>query len=314
MADPEPGPLLHALKAACWRHMTRELPLDPTGTMRELDFRTLHQEYATWKGRVPAARPRRVHVSPELLANAERLAYGDGLAAVLREIANGDDLRPRMSTATEHAYAPFVPPLLARRRPRERHVDRLLADWGLHHVHLGHEPHRERRNFVKRTPHVLFIAFKRDDAYLVDVAEHESDGANWSALAILEVIVRNWPDEGILHASNYATGLVGGNWSDKDRQELRRAGISTGATEIDGRLWSAGGQSLAGTPMHIARHCMGVSWQLSGYDPTEEQVRDHLTSAAERLGVPDDWRAITRGEEYGFYSAGVFARYGSLLP
>lgn len=294
--------------------MLRELPVDPTATMRELDFRALHQDYATWKGRVPAARPRRVHVSPELLANPERLAYGDGLAAALREIANGDDLRPRMSTAIEHAYEPFVPPLLARRRPPERHVDRLLADWGLHHLHLGNQPHRKRREFIERSRHVLFVAFKMDDAYLVSVTEHESDGANWSALAILEVIVRNWPDEGILYASNFATGLVGGNWSDEDRQELRRAGVSTGAVEIDGRVWSAGGQGLTGVPVHVAQHCMGVSWQLSGYEPTEEQVREHLASAAERHGVPDDWRAITHGEEYGFYSESVFVPYGSLLP
>jgi hypothetical protein len=311
--SPEPGPLLLALKAACWRRMMRELPIDPTGTMRELDFRSLHQHYATWRGRVPVARPRHVHISPELLANPDRLAYGDGLAAVLREVANGDDLRPRMSTAIEHAYTPSVPPLLARGRPRARHVDRLLADWGLHHLHLGAVPHRKRPEFIKRTPHVLFVAFKPDEAYLVDIAEHESDGANWSALAILEVIVRNWPDAGILYALNYVLGLSGGNRSDADRQELRRAGISTGMAEIGGRVWSAGGQGLTGVPMHVMQHCMAVSWQLSGHAPTEEQIREHLTSAATRHGVPDEWRAITRGEEFGFRSDRVFAPYGSLL-
>ena len=288
--------------------------MDPTGTMRELDFRSLHQNYAAWSGRVPVACPRRVHISRELLANPDRKPYGDGLAAVLREVANGSDLRPRMSTAIEHAYTQWVPPLLARRRPRERHVDRLLADWGLHHLHLGDEPHGKHPAFVKRTPHVLFVAFKPDDAYLVDVAEHESDGANWSALAILEVVVRNWPDAGILVASSYATGLVGGNWSDEDRQELRRAGVSTGAVEIDGRVWSAGGQGLTGVPMHVMQHCMAVSWQLSGYEPTEPQVREDLTTAAQRHGVPDEWRAVTHGEDYGFCSDGVFVPYGSLLP
>jgi hypothetical protein len=294
--------------------MLCELPVDPTATMRELDFRALHQDYATWKSRVPAARPRRVHISPELLANPERRPYGDGLAAAVREIAAGDDLRPRMSTAIEQAYELFVPPLLARRRPRERHVDRLLADWGLHHLHLGHKPHRRQTGFIERSPHVLFAALKPDDAYLVDLAEHESDGANWSALAILEVIVRNWPDAGILLASNFVTGLVGGNRSDEDRQELRRAGVSTGMVEIDGQVWSAGGQGLTGVPMQVIQHCMGVSWQLSGYDPTEEQVREHLTSAAERHGVPNDWRAVVHGDEYGFSSEGVFAPYGSLVP
>lgn len=240
--EPKPGPLLLALKAACWRRMMCELPVDPTATMRELDFRSLHQVYATWKGRVPVARPRRVHVSRELLASPARRAYGDGLAAVLNEVANGDDLRPRASTAIEHAYTPWIHPLLARRRPSERHVDRLLADWGLHHLHLGTEPLRKRPEFVRRKPHVLFVAVRPDDAYLVDVVEHESDGANWSALALLEVVVRNWPDAGILARANFAIGLEGGNWADEDRQALRRAGVSTGAVEIDGSVWSAGGK------------------------------------------------------------------------
>jgi hypothetical protein len=66
--------------------------------------------------------------------------------------------------------------------------------------------------------------------------------------------------------------------------------------------------------MRIMQHCMAVSWQLSGYAPTEEQVREHLTSAAALNDIPDEWRAITHGNNYGFYGGGVFVRYGSLLP
>jgi hypothetical protein len=310
----QPGPLLLALKAACLRHVIRELPIDPTATMRQLDFRSLHQIYATWRGRVPAARPRHVHVSAELLANSDRLTYSDGLAAVLGEIARGNDLRPRTSTAIEHAYTPWTPPPLQRRQPSQRHVDLLLADWGLHHLHLGIAPHRTRPEFVTRTPHVLFVAFKPDDGYLVDVAEHESDGANWAALKLLETIVRNWPDAGILMASNAALGLADGNWSDAERRALRRAGISTGVVEIDGKVGSAGGQTVSGEPQHVARHCMGVAWQLSGYQPTEEQVREDLAKIAGKQDVPNEWRAITDGEAFGFFSSGVFVRYGSLLP
>lgn len=295
--------------------MIRELPTDPTATMRELDFRALHQVYATWRGRVPAPRPRRVHISRELLANPDRARYGDGLADMLREIANGDDLRPRMSTAIGGAYTPNVPPFLARRR-HERHMDRLLADWGLHHLHLYSEAHRTRQGFLRRSSHVLFVAFLPDDAYLVDLALHESDGANWAALAILQLIVHNWPDAGVLMPSNYVTGLAHGNWSDEDRQELRAAGLAAGAVEIDGRLWVAGlgGQGLTGVPMPVAQHCMGVSWLLSGYQPTEQELSEQLTAMAAKHGVPDEWHGMVNGEDFGFFSSGVFVRYGSLLP
>jgi hypothetical protein len=109
---------------------------------------------------------------------------------------------------------------------------------------------------VRRSPHVLFVAFLPHNAYLVDLALHESAGANWAALAILAVIVREWPDSGALLPSKYMTGLSRANWSDEDRKELRAAGLATGAVEIDGRVWLAGleGQGLTGVPMRVARH------------------------------------------------------------
>ena len=59
---------------------------------------------------------------------------------------------------------------------------------------------------------------------------------------------------------------------------------------------------------------MRISWLVSGIDPTEDEVRDQLSGMATEHGVPDAWRAITDGEDFGFYSDGLFAKYGSLLP
>ncbi len=290
--------------------MMRALPIDRSATMRELDFRSLHHVYATWRGRVPTARPRRVHISPELLANPDQSMYREGLADVLREVAHGDDLRPRMSTAVVDAYAP--PQMLVCRRRSERHVDRLLADWGLHHLHLFSESHDACPGFVRRSDHVLLAAFLRDDAYLIDLARHESRGANWSALTILEVIVRSWPDAGIVLGADFVTGLKGGNWTDEDRRRLRKVGVSTGSVEINGRVWTAG----LGPPSSIgvAQHCMRVSWLLSGYEPPEDRVRSDLAAMATTYGVSDKWRAITLGEDFGFSSGRAFVRYGCLLP
>jgi hypothetical protein len=310
----EAPPLLHELERVTRRQMLAALPVDPAGTLRDTDFRTLHSIYATWRGRVPSAQPKRVHLSAELLANPERCAYGDGLAAVLREIAMGTDLRPRTSTAVEHAYALEPPPVLTRRRSGRQH-DRLLADWEIHHLHLSTDRHHRRPEFVKRSGHVLFAAFVGGDAYLIDLRPHERDGANWSELAILETVVRNWPDAGILQASDFAIGLVGGNWSDEDRRELREAGISGGMVEIDDRVWSAGGQSVGGTPLNVAKHCMATNWFLSGYSPTADELGEELHAMAAEHGLPDGgWRAHVDGDDYGFVNGHLFVRFGSLLP
>lgn len=64
-----PGPLLEDLKAAMWWHMMCALPIDPSATMRELDFRSLHQVYAgmagAGAGRAPASRPRLARITRE---------------------------------------------------------------------------------------------------------------------------------------------------------------------------------------------------------------------------------------------------------
>src|SRR3954454_8339067 len=192
-------------------------------------------------------------------------------------------------------------------------VDRLLADWGLHHLHLKTGPHPKLAGFTDRSDHLLFAAFMPDDAYLIDLVRHESDGANWAALHVLEVVVRNWPDSGVLIASNYVTGIKGGNRTDDDRRALRVAGLSTGMVEIEGRVWAAGLRG-AGARLPIAQHCMRVSWIPSGYEPTEDHVGRDLAAIAEKHGQPNDWRAIVYGQDFGFYSDGLFVPYGSLLP
>lgn len=311
---PRDLPLLDDLGRAMRRHMLTALPAARTVVLRDADLRRLQSIYATWRGRVPATVPRTVHLSAELLANPERGTYSDGLSAVVREVSRGADLRPRMSTSIDHAYAVAPPPLLARRHS-ERHHDRLLADWGIHHLHLSTARHPRRPEFLGRTPHVLLVAFVRTDAYMIDLRSHESDGANWSELAILRTVVRNWPDAGILLSSDWLVGLSHGNWSDEDRRVLRQAGVSTGAVEIDGRVWSAGGQSLAGTPSHVERHCMATSWFLSGYEPTEDGLRTTLRAQADEHDVPDEWRGHVSGhDDYGFTSGRLFVRFGSLLP
>lgn len=120
--------------------------------------------------------PRRVHVSRELLANPDRAQYGDGLKSDVREIAFGTDLRPRMSTGVDHAYEPWMHPATERKRRDVRHPDRLLAEWGVHHLHLCTSPHPKLSGCKARSRHVLFAVFHRDDAYLIDVYDHESNG------------------------------------------------------------------------------------------------------------------------------------------
>jgi hypothetical protein len=68
-------------------------------------------------------------------------------------------------------------------------------------------------------------------------------------------------------------------------------------------------------PRDATRHCMAVSWFLSGYQPTEQELSRQLTAMAAKHRVPDAWRGVVDSDEFGFFSGdGVFVWCGSLLP
>jgi hypothetical protein len=168
---------------------------------------------------------------------------------------------------------------------------------------------------VKRTKDVLFVAFRPGAAYFIDIYPHESDGANWAEKSILETVVRNWPDAGILHASRFAVGVTQEH-DDAARAELRRTGANL-AVEIDGRVWSSLGATVTGIPLTASRIGMKVAADLrslraAGVADLEanlaESVPEHQVSL-------EDWVPIVDDEHYGFYAERiqVFVRYGRLI-
>jgi hypothetical protein len=294
-------------------HMLRAMPNDPTGALAALDLRSLVHDYVTWRSRVPAAFPRNVHLSDALLANPARRRYSEGLAATLRELAFGHELRPRMSTAVLHASDIEVPAAVTRRPRRRKDRDLLLAEWGIHHLHLSVARGRHP-DFVRRTDHVLFVAFRRNDAYLLDLRRHEANGDNWAAKDLLEIAVRNWADGGILDHVESAIGLEGDEPTDEQRRTLREAGVNL-AVEIDGRVYLPPGQTLDGAPLAAARHAMLVRATLDALRTDPEWREAALRDAAERHDVAGSaWRPIVHGEEFGYVNAGVFVPFGSLTP
>jgi hypothetical protein len=140
---------------------------------------------------------------------------------------------------------------------------------------------------------------------------HESDGPNWAERAILETIVGNWPDAGVLECSRFATGLTH-DFDDDDRAKLRRAGGNL-AVEIDGRVWFSPGATMTGAPLMASRLAMKVVAELDALGAAGE---DELAGALAEHGSSGKWIPVVYGEHYGFYCehANVFDRYGSLLP
>lgn len=283
--------LIDRLEKAIREHILEAMS-DPTGLLADEALPDLLMSFETWRSRRIPARPRSVHRSAELQASPKSDEHERVLDAIIAKIQAGDDLTPHLSKAID--------------RPETR--DRMLADLGIHHLHLSTELQDDGR-WVKRGEDVLFVAFKPGDAYLIGVYRHVTD---WAREDILATAARNWPDAGIVHELN---GQLVSKYDDAARLELQKAGISTGTAEVDGSVFATLGQSLTGEPYSAQRLRMTVMFTLDDW-------REHL---AERLGeaeravdelagrkVRGDWEPIVRNGWAGLQRENVFHRIVSL--
>lgn len=145
--------------------------------------------------------PRRVHISCGFYETDGYKRNQGVIDALLKRVANGQDLTPQLSRGVDKAY---VSPRSADGKLRKRRpdVDGLLAERGIHHLHLSLDVGPD--GYSRRTNDLLFVVFRPEEAYVVAVYPHS--GA-WTKRALVETCVRNWPTAGLFHASRFVIGL-----------------------------------------------------------------------------------------------------------
>ena len=181
------------------RRIISKMPPDSSGDLSTMRLRELLGIYWTWRGRFPSARPRMVHRSRELNASPQAQQYASELAELVRKMEAGEDLTPNLGDRVETAYIseqqrPSVQP--PNRREADR--DKMLAAWGIHHLHFSSAP--GEGGFTARGPDLLYAMLQPDDAYLLGIYTHN----DWARKELVEVIVNNWPDAGLFLKSSYA--------------------------------------------------------------------------------------------------------------
>lgn len=221
---------------------------DPEGraAFAEMDIGELLIIYWNWISRVVPPRHYTVLQSRELRANplARDSQYMPALQRIVGLLEKGQEVSQHLSRGVTVAYQPKPEKLKSLGKYRD--LDLLLNDWGVHHLHLSTE--LDADGFVKRSKPLLFAVFKQDTAYLIDIFDH----GGWASDAIPEIILRNWPDAGIIHDLGILCSRE--SYTEIEKIGLRNAGLTTAYEANDGKVYMFNaGLTTAGTSLHAVQ-------------------------------------------------------------
>lgn len=116
--------------------------------------------------RIPI-KPWKVHISPNI---KDRKEIND----IEKMLKNGENMNALLSNKVKNLN-------------QRKHHDLLAYEWGIYHFHFEES----------RSNELLFVYFNHDDAYLIDILEHErpdSTNVTWTNTNLIQIIHDNWPD------------------------------------------------------------------------------------------------------------------------
>jgi hypothetical protein len=113
---------------------------DPTvdAVLQAKDLRGLLVLYLNWRERLITAAPRQVLRSPAFDANPIVHERSAAIAQIVDDIEQGRDLTRYLSRGVTIGFD--LPQVQATKNlNKQRHLDLMLNDWGVHHLHISTE-------------------------------------------------------------------------------------------------------------------------------------------------------------------------------
>jgi len=295
--------IVERLERKIRRHVLGAMPKEAI-FLAGLGLGQLLIEYRVWRGQFIPPQRRAVFESKELRESDKRRENQAVIERLAVKLEAGESINAFLSSSVQR-----IP------RPRKGQVvprDQLLAEWGIHHLHLSNQVDGD--GFVKRSEDVLFAIFKDDAAYLIGIYGHPKTD-NWARQEIFATLVRNWPDRGLVAELKSVIGLSQ-QYDDDDRAKLRKAGLS-GPVEVDGKVYSplaSLGQTTAGTPIKATMGMQRLMWALREWERDFSGKLRSVGANPYSYWLPKIETPVPGFEEHaGFSHAGDFVGVGRIL-
>jgi hypothetical protein len=211
-----------------------------------------------------APQPRALMVADDFVCPPE---LESGWYALREKVREGFDLNPHLSKR----HASLLNP------------DGLLAEWGVHHFHLGITPDSRDPNFVSRTGPLLYALVTDQVFCAINVYSHSS----FENCNVLEGIHRNWPE---FIARYRVNGTTGFSLTAEQRRTVRKKNANVHIATLDGTVYtSIGGVVMAsGVKFEAVQQADYCILQIQGLQTTIEQKLDEILPALKQNGYVDE--------------------------
>lgn len=210
------------------------------------------------------ARRRRIGISAravlrsaELSARSLTAEVEKGLSSIEAASIAGSDLRPYLSDRVDDLLW----------------VDRLLNDWGIHHLHLAPKGSRE----------LLYVIAKPDTLYFIDVLDHGAFGER----ELVQIVHRNWP--ALLPRSPGMQAISEQpHRSGKTINAFRHVGVNAPVVMDDGTVYVALGGGYVGNGMSslALQYANAAMTQARLLEDQCRELADQLATEIAAKGVP----------------------------
>jgi hypothetical protein len=251
-------------------------------------------QYFNARQRKISPTPRRFLYSKEFTCPPE---HQIGLEILQEKSERGEDLLPHQSRSIKKAGE----------------YDRMLFDWGIHHLHLG--TRLLPSGLAKGTGPVLFCMIRSDTVYCIDIRSHGRSNPNvWGEKDLLEIVNSNW-SEIISDSRIDATSIFPNLTEPAQILQMRNAGFIMGVQLSDGTvlLPPGGGIASAGNSLnastshnrhanHLGNYMRHIRDNASSFIAKIRQDCNYCGNKFEfRLGVMDGaWIVFERHSGVGF--------------